>query len=55
MYLSTLRSYVEALGVKLELRIRLSQGRAVYLHQFVDAGVYNLPDATRRRCGAAEP
>jgi DNA-binding XRE family transcriptional regulator len=37
MYLSTLRSYVEAIGGKLELVVKLPKRPAIRLHQLSDA------------------
>jgi len=37
MYLSTLRSYVEAIGGKLEMVVKLPKRPAMRLHQFGDA------------------
>jgi DNA-binding XRE family transcriptional regulator len=39
MYLSTLRSYVEALGGKLELSVRLPKHPALRIHHLGDTGV----------------
>lgn len=38
MYLSTLRSYVEAVGGELELTVKLPQRPALRIHQLGDAG-----------------
>lgn len=39
MYLSTLRSYVEAVGGELELMVKLPQRPALRIHQLGDVGV----------------
>lgn len=39
MYLSTLRSYVEAVGGELQLMVKLPQRAALRIHQLGDAGV----------------
>lgn len=46
MYLSTLRSYVEAVGGELELTVKLPQRPALRIHQLGDSGV--SPQATGR-------
>ncbi|MFG1426847.1 MULTISPECIES: XRE family transcriptional regulator [Hyphomicrobiales] len=49
MYLSTLRSYVEAVGGELELTVKLPQRPALRIHQLGDAGA--PPQITTRRPG----
>jgi DNA-binding XRE family transcriptional regulator len=46
MYLSTLRSYVEAIGGQLELVVRLPKRPALRIHQFDEP---HAPDRERRR------
>ncbi|MFN3319997.1 MAG: XRE family transcriptional regulator [Allorhizobium sp.] len=46
MYLSTLRSYVEAVGGELELTVKLPQRPALRIHQLGDAGA--SPQAAAR-------
>ena len=49
MYLSTLRSYVEAVGGELELTVKLPQRPALRIHQLGDASA--PPQITTRRPG----
>ena len=49
MYLSTLRSYVEAVGGDLELTVKLPQRPALRIHQLGDASA--PPQITTRRPG----
>jgi len=56
MYLSTLRSYVEAIGGKLELTVKLPAYPTLRLHNLGDAGLDNGSPArtvSRRRKQAA--
>jgi DNA-binding XRE family transcriptional regulator len=48
MYLSTLRSYVEAIGGQLELVVKLPKRGAVRIHQIGD-GLAHAPERGRRR------
>jgi hypothetical protein len=56
MYLSTLRSYVEAVGGKLELVVRLPSRPALRLDHFGDVTAKQPPARTtsRRRTGVAD-
>ena len=52
MYLSTLRSYVEAVGGELELLVKLPTGPTLKIHQFGDVaadGKIATPKSLRRR------
>lgn len=51
MYLSTLRSYVEAIGGKLELVVKLPDRPALHLHQLGD--ILEAPSPAARRPSAA--
>lgn len=57
MYLSTLRSYVEAVGGELELTVKLPQRPALRIHHLGDAAVTSqstrkgVPSPARRRHG----
>ena len=53
MYLSTLRSYVEAVGGKFELTIKLPQGPALRIHHLGEGGVGPQKSA-RRPCGRTQ-
>ena len=52
MYLSTLRSYVEAVGGELELTVKLPERPAVRIHQLGDAGAPPQAAARSRRTHA---
>jgi hypothetical protein len=51
MYLSTLRSYIEAIGGKLELVVKLPKRPAIRLHQLGDAVGASLALEPAMRCG----
>jgi DNA-binding XRE family transcriptional regulator len=56
MYLSTLRSYVEAIGGKLDLIVRLPSRRAIHLNQLGEvAGRTGETSATTARCTVFQP
>ena len=52
MYLSTLRSYVEAVGGKLELTVKLPERPALRIHHLGDDGAAPQKSARRPRIGA---
>ncbi|WP_440640788.1 XRE family transcriptional regulator [Bradyrhizobium sp. PUT101] len=52
MYLSTLRSYVEAIGGKLELTVKLPARPALRLHNLGDIAVKAAPNRRRKQAGA---
>lgn len=52
MYLSTLRSYVEAVGGKLELTVKLPKRPALRIHQLGEAGAPPSAAARSRRTHA---
>lgn len=52
MYLSTLRSYVEAVGGELELTVKLPERPALRIHQLGDAGASPEAAARSRRTHA---
>ncbi len=49
MYLSTLRSYVEAIGGKLELTVKLPRRPALRLQHLGDASTDTVPMAAKQR------
>jgi DNA-binding XRE family transcriptional regulator len=58
MYLSTLRSYVEAIGGKLELTVKLPERPALTIHHLGDVaepviGPHSARSVRQRRTGAA--
>jgi hypothetical protein len=55
MYLSTLRSYVEAIGGKLDLVVRLPSRRAMRLHRLGEMLGGTSEPAPRRRAGRSSP
>jgi transcriptional regulator with XRE-family HTH domain len=55
MYLSTLRSYVEAIGGKLDLVVRLPARRAMRLHRLGEMLAGSPEPAPRRRTGRSSP
>src|SRR3974377_2141606 len=55
MYLSTLRSYVEAIGGELDLVVRLPSRRAMRLHRLGEMLSASAKPAPRRRVGRSSP
>jgi transcriptional regulator with XRE-family HTH domain len=55
MYLSTLRSYVEALGGELDLVVRLPSRRAMRLHRLGEILGGSAQPAPQRRAGRSSP
>jgi len=49
MYLSTLRSYIQAVGGRLELTVKLPRRPALLLRQLSDASAVNVPVAMKPR------
>ena len=55
MYLSTLRSYVEAIGGELDLVVRLPSRRAMRLHRLGEMLSASAKPAPHRRVGRSSP
>ena len=55
MYLSTLRSYVEAIGGELDLVVRLPSRRAMRLHRLGEMLNASAKPAPQRRVGRSSP
>ena len=55
MYLSTLRSYVEAIGGELDLVVRLPSRRAMRLHRLGEMLSASAKPAPQRRVGRSSP